>query len=117
MKKKRFILIGIIVILLGIFTFFQMTGFYIDPPRDKDNPGSVTWFYRRLMNVPFIFSADSIALRDGTNPTKDTRQAISQNVFSYITRFTIRTFPFNKRLYLLSTGNRDFLQEPGKNTN
>lgn len=117
MKKGKFILIGVIVILLGIFSFYQMTGFYVDPPRDKNNPGSVTWFYRRLMNVPFIFSADSIALRDGTNPTRDTRQAISQNVFSYITRFTIRTFPFNKSLYLLSTGNKDFLQNLSNNTN
>lgn len=114
MKKAK-----VALLLAGALVFVGtgiglMTGLYIDPPIPKESPGQTVWFYRRLVRTPFLFSADSIALQNGVVPTAATRAAISQNVQTRIRRFVLARFPFNRTLYLKTTGNVDFVRVGGK---
>jgi hypothetical protein len=116
MKRSKVALAAGIAALVLVFGFFSMTGLYIDPPIPKKYPGQTIWFYRRLINAPFLFSADSVALENGVAPTPETRGAVTANVLAHISRFVLARFPFSRTLYLATTGNKDFLPKKGEGT-
>jgi hypothetical protein len=111
-KSKIALLVACALILVGSGVGL-MTGLFIDPPVPKKSPGQTVWFYRRLVRTPFLFSTDSIALQNGAVPTEEIREAISKNVQARIARFVLARFPFNRMLYLNTTGNRDFIRVRG----
>jgi hypothetical protein len=110
MKKSKVVLLVAGAFILVGSGVGLMTGLYIDPPIPKKSPGQTVWFYRRLVRTPFMFSTDSIALQNGAVPTEEIRAAISKNVQARIARFVLARFPFNRMLYLNTTGNRDFIR-------
>jgi hypothetical protein len=108
-RKRNIVVLGLAAVIAVTIGLFLLVGVYIDPPFGKDYPGETVVFYRRLLMTPLLFSADSIALEYGAVPNDPVREVVSRTMQARLERYVLLRLPFNRRLYLMTTGNKDFV--------
>lgn len=105
---KKAIIAVIVVLLLVAVAIPGYLGLYVVAPGGEEG-GRTLVFVRRLTGLPFISSADSVALARGQTPSASGRAGIDRDTLVLVSRYKVMTLPWSKALYMRSTGNRDFL--------
>jgi hypothetical protein len=91
-------------ILLIAFGLYSLTGLFLVPPKNSPPDGETIWFYRRGSGLPVLSSVDSrrIARENAGSPELVPVAPRADRI--------IRKFPFNRALYLRTTGGIEYLR-------
>lgn len=107
-KKSKLIFIIALICITILVILFQVFGIYVSTPF-LGSKGETIIYQRRLVGTPFLSSADSLALSRGFIPNPVLRAAIDLEIRLTIDRHITFTLPYMDFLYLISTGNKNFL--------
>lgn len=100
----RIVLIVFFVVILLVYAFYSLTGISVLPPKDFRPSGITVWFLRRGTTLPFLSSPDSQRRKADAAPS-----GTLVPLFPLENRIIAR-FPFNRSLYLRTTGGVEFLK-------
>lgn len=103
-RGLRVLVIVLVVLAIMGYAFYSLTGISVMPPKDYRPDGITLWFLRRGTTLPFLSSPDSQRQNADAAPT-----GTLVPLYPLPNRI-IFTLPFNKALYLKTTGGVEFLK-------
>lgn len=89
----------------GLFAF---TGFFVIQPIGAVPEGTVIWYQRSELDLPFIASADGLILSKGQEVSLFSRLAVLNKVIENLEGKVIQKLPYQEWMYSISTGGVSF---------
>jgi hypothetical protein len=103
-KKHKALWAVLIALALVIYSFYSLTGITVIPPRQLPPDGMTAWYYRRGTGLPFLSSPDGQRIK-AESAARDATIRLLPDADRVLLRF-----PFNKDLYLRTTGGVEFVK-------
>lgn len=101
MKKG---IISIVFIIIICFAVYALTGLYVIQPLGAIPEGATVWYWRVGLNLPFVSSADGFLIKQNQGVSLFSRMVVMTKHLEEINKRRIINLPYQKTLYLLSTG-------------
>ena len=103
MKKK---IIPVLILFSLIFYFF--VGIFVVQPIGALPEGATVLYWRINTKLPFITSPDGWVIDQGQKLSLLTRGMAMNAIGKIVSEKKIANLPYSKRLYLISTGGKEF---------
>ena len=108
MQKKRRRNRSIIILLVVLGLFYFCTGFVVQQPIGAIPNGATAWVLRMGTDLPFVCSADGLALKATGQVSLLSRAQSLKHIGEQIDGRVLVRLPYMKWLYLWSTGGVEF---------
>ena len=103
-RGPRVLLTVIVAAVALAYALYSLTGLYVMAPKDSPPNGSTVWYYRRGSGLPFLSSPDS------RRQARAAARSPELVALAPRTNWVIARFPFNRAVYLRTTGGVELLR-------